>query len=1263
MKTYLLFLICTLLYLQIKAQDQSFEEASVPTNWNASLGNLSISAAHYKLGTKSLQWNWSANDVLTISNLQNNGLVTNEVLGYFQNMFRMWFYNTSAIDGENIEFEFYDNNNVKQFYYPFYINFTGWRAASASYKEEMLGNKTSTNITTLKIKAPSTGNGTFFIDFVDYTMARNTSRSADYQLPFLQKNNGEHWGDIMYFQSLPKTVALVSPTNQELNDLNSIKQKYDAIILGSSPNSSNLNSAITKYNNQNIQYNNEIISGVPIYGADYSDTQNINIVDEFILIFARDYQHNNNASSLTYFLNSVRYLLDQGFADGSAMETVHHIGYRFRNIARAIHLMKKELENVELWTPAQKMVEWYSAVDLIWNPTANKSNLDDGITRAQSILGACLYKNTNEEKVQYLKGYKLYLENWLTLFSREGEGLKTDYTAFHHNTWYPQYAFGAYKGIAETVNLTSGGVYQINHDKIKILKNILLTARITMNKNNFPNSLSGRTPFSTFSITQAYKNIGLVPPIDEQLLGAYNYINGSDQQTNTYALETPPVGFWQINYANMGAYRQDNWVANIKGFNKYFWGTEIYTSDNRYGRYQSYGAVEILYSGGHINSGVNILGWDWTKTPGATTIALSWSDLVASNSRQDETTNSNFAASLRFKKKNNAYIDSKLEGEYGVFGMDFTQKAITSTHNNTFTFKKSVFCFNGKIICLGSNISNNNANNNTTTNLFQNYLTNTNQAIVVNNTSITTFPYSQITSNKNDYNWIIDAYNTGYYIKKGDDIVINRQNQTSPNENGNGTFTNGNFATAYINHQQAPNNASYEYVIIPNANNSIMENFTNNMQNNNTAFYNVIQQNSTAHIIKHNTIYGYSLFTAGDYGTTTPLKSNDQPCLVMLDNNGQNMDISVVNPDLNFASNNGDSQSKTINLILNGNWSVTNNNGNSVQTNINADNNTVLTINAKDGLPVDISLTNNNSSFNNTYYPYFYYEDFRYTQNRGYQIQVVANSGQDVNEIGKAISDIPDNTDSNNKFSDTRPTHRIPEGSARDQKAIAIKGASSSENFAIEAWVVLNTLDLSETNNYLSDDPHKYVSFWTETRYANGGTSHLSLQISTDYSGDVTTATWTDVTDNLNQIAQNNDANNLIYLKSLLDISEFNSNTFTLAFKYTSNNSPYSSTNRNGTFYIADVAFFTAAENLSNKFIEKESPFIIYPNPSQGIIHIQNNENKPIQKISVMNMLGQIVHEQKNSHKINLQTFPKGIYFVLIQSNSSSTYVHKIINK
>lgn len=305
----------------------------------------------------------------------------------------------------------------------------------------------------------------------------------------------------------------------------------------------------------------------------------------------------------------------------------------------------------------------------------------------------------------------------------------------------------------------------------------------------------------------------------------------------------------------------------------------------------------------------------------------------------------------------------------------------------------------------------------------------------------------------------------------------------------------------------------------------------------------------------------------------------------------------------------------------------------------------------------------------NPFYPIFYYEDFG-AVNRGYSVQIVSNpDGQNPEDIGKRINDIPDLLDSDGEFDETRPDKRIPNHGARSQKGLSIVGTASQTNFGMEAWIVMPTLDISETNPYIkASDTYKYVSFWTQQRYANGGISSLEVLVSTNYDQDVQTATWTNVTHLVGPIATS-DQKGQTYLNSVLDLSPFESPTLTLAFKYTSSSTAFSPTIRNGTFYISDVKYFVSESTLSNMAFEYEhrQPVRVYPNPFTSEFYLANlNEN--YSQMEVMDVLGRTVfrtmlQNQSQQHFRNvLAKEAPGIYFLRL-SGKQGIEIHKLIKK
>ncbi|MGY5355930.1 T9SS type A sorting domain-containing protein [Wenyingzhuangia sp. IMCC45467] len=197
----------------------------------------------------------------------------------------------------------------------------------------------------------------------------------------------------------------------------------------------------------------------------------------------------------------------------------------------------------------------------------------------------------------------------------------------------------------------------------------------------------------------------------------------------------------------------------------------------------------------------------------------------------------------------------------------------------------------------------------------------------------------------------------------------------------------------------------------------------------------------------------------------------------------------------------------------------------------------------------------------------FYYEDFRYDNGtRGFTIQTVSNSGQTASELGKRISDVPDASDSSPVFS-SRSTTRIPNGGAADQRAISF-ALSNTVNYAVESWAILTSQDLSAING-------PKVSFWSQARYADGNTSSIKIMVSSDYvSGNApSTANWTDETANITGNIATSGQNNLTYVFGQLDLSAYSGTNVTVAFKVQGDDSEYSSSNRNGTYWISDIVY------------------------------------------------------------------------------------------
>jgi hypothetical protein len=79
--------------------------------------------------------------------------------------------------------------------------------------------------------------------------------------------------------------------------------------------------------------------------------------------------------------------------------------------------------------------------------------------------------------------------------------------------------------------------------------------------------------------------------------------------------------------------------------------------------------------------------------------------------------------------------------------------------------------------------------------------------------------------------------------------------------------------------------------------------------------------------------------------------------------------------------------------------------------------------------------------------------------------------------------------------------------------------------------------------------------------------------------------------------------------------------------------------------------------------LEKNNPFVVYPNPSNGMLNVELgifNENA---KIQISNSLGEIMLNEFIQHStFNIQHFPSGIYFVCIETKKGKN-ITKLIKE
>ena len=222
----------------------------------------------------------------------------------------------------------------------------------------------------------------------------------------------------------------------------------------------------------------------------------------------------------------------------------------------------------------------------------------------------------------------------------------------------------------------------------------------------------------------------------------------------------------------------------------------------------------------------------------------------------------------------------------------------------------------------------------------------------------------------------------------------------------------------------------------------------------------------------------------------------------------------------------------------------------------------------------------------------FYYEDFRFENTgRGFTVQHVNLGGQAANQVGKRVSDVVDPSDSEPVFDESsRPTDRIPSSVTREQRTIAFTNTSGATpnlvNHEIEAWALMTNQDLSATNA-------AKVTFWTQQRFVVGTGSKLEILVSENYThgagngaytdSSPSAATWTNETANITGSIATAGVSPQTFVSGELDLSAYTGNSVTIAFRITTNNAAYEAdVTQHGTFYISDVRFDAARQDVAN---------------------------------------------------------------------------------
>ena len=933
------------------AQLVGFEESVPQTFKVAGKGELKTSSLFYKEGKSSLEWDFQPGSTLDV---QVSPLSLNAKKEQ-QFGITLWIYNEKP-QQDSVRFEFLNEAGEVSYWFSYHLQAAGWRACWISFAY-MNGNKKDKNIVGYRLVAPQR-EGRIFLDRLTFPEKKmNLRTTPDQQLP---TNNGLsnrdlwHWCLVWKWEKQSYDITLLSKlTSRQKKDLKTIEQRLTDFLDVKKAPQGQVNAAYKTFEKAAITPSaaGTGFTGMPVVAPDEQDKKkgemSWNDIETMLAGFAYDACYNQNETSKKNYFTVFDYAIDQGFAFGSGMGTNHHYGYQIRKIYTTAWLMRNEIYKHPHRDVYLSTLRFWAALQETRQPCSPGRDelLDSWHTLLMAkLISAMMFPDANRQE-QALNGLSRWLSSSLRYTPGTIGGIKVDGTTFHHGGFYPGYTTGVLATIGQFIAFTNGTEFELTEEARQHIKSAFIAMRNYCNFYEWGIGISGRHPFGGkmgSEDIEAFANIALSGDLsgrgdafDHGLAADYLRLirNGDTPNARFFKKEgiqpaQAPQGFFVYNYGSAGIFRRADWMVTLKGYTTDVWGAEIYAKDNRYGRYQSYGSVQIMGKGNPVSragSGFVQEGWDWNRLPGTTTIHLPFelldSPLKGTTMARSE---ENFSGSSSLGGMNGMFAIKLMERDYDNFTSDFVAR-------------KSVFCFDNRMICLGTGITNSNADYPTETTLFQ-----------------TKFNGKEPKADNDDY-WLHDGYDNYYHVVDGT-VRSQVADQESRHEKTR-EKTAGKFSSAWIEHGKAPKDGTYEYMVLIQPSAAELDELQK------TPAYEVLQRDQMAHVVydKKTGITGYATFEAYQPVNDQFIVSIPAETMVMYDKESDNrIRLSVCDPNLNLAEKTYTTKepSRPISkkIVVKGIWMLP-----SPQEGIQLEyegNNTLLNVTCQHGQPVEMLLTN-----------------------------------------------------------------------------------------------------------------------------------------------------------------------------------------------------------------------------------------------------------------------------------------------------------------
>ena len=920
-------------------------EKGVPSFLSAN-GNarLEHSADKFKDGAYSVKFSWEGPAEIVFSN--NDDIASSMKVNGAGLM--MWVYNEQPMS-DPIRFSFLDWEMNDICHFDFVADFKGWRAiwikyidmltATGHYGDVKLKER-NTDAAGMIVKMPeSAKKGTIYIDRVTFSKDRlHNQITPDQQIP---QNNWNLERDMWQWcrlweweQYKPLSVTPVTSAQKEM--LKTVEKRMDEWAARGNPGKEYTAGTLLGRVDKHFEtygikrLPDGSVTGAPLMSDDEFNHQagemRIRFIQEIVYWCALDYLYTGNTSNMQRVIDALDHAVDQGFAYGSGWGTNHHYGYQVRDLYKGVWILRKPLAEAGKLNDYVKALAYWSGLQEARMPYEQTRDgiLDAWHTLHNAKVISAMLQPTDEERYACMKSLGAWTSGSLCYTDGTLGGIKVDGTSFHHGGHYPGYSVGAFAVLGDYCWFTKGTDFQIDEPARKVFKHTLLTLMDYTNLRDWGIAVCGRHPFNgdipERDVT-AYAHLAMLGDltgsgmsVDPDLAGAYLYLQGKDKDFQNefkkagIKAKGPAEGFRVYNYGAFGIHRRGDWMMTVKGYNSDVWNSEIYAADNRFGRYISNGTAQLIGIEGAEASGFTQEGWDWNRYPGSTAIHLPF-----------ELLDSPIKGTLMERNVSRFPGVSSLEGMNGCLAFTYVE-ADRERFCAGATATKSVFCFDNRIIHIGTGITNNSTYPTETT-IYQLKLNEKTEVVDINDVYAERFPFAYNHAQDGRVN-LTDTKGNLYIIKNGYGLNVEKQAQASPSDTKkkNGM---GEFVTAYINHGISPVEASYEYMLVVKATSKEEGKYTKKLP------YTVLQADNAAHVVKDDItgITAYISYKGYDADKTLAAALPAETIVMERTKEDGSVVMSICTPDLDITQKGyttpQPSQPLAREVVLNGAWGLT----------------------------------------------------------------------------------------------------------------------------------------------------------------------------------------------------------------------------------------------------------------------------------------------------------------------------------------------------